>query len=67
MLSAIKMAKYYEMDEHDVVLPSLTDSMQLYQSRLKEMHDELANIVKWMQPRILHNTFMAKAPIICLI
>ena len=35
MLSAIKMAKYYEMDEHDVVLTVLTDSMQLYQSRLK--------------------------------
>ena len=40
MLSAIKMAKYYEMDENDVVLTVLTDSMQLYQSRLKEMHDE---------------------------
>jgi len=40
MLSAIKMAKYYEMDEHDVVLTVLTDSMQLYQSRLKEMHEE---------------------------
>ncbi|MDP2965572.1 MAG: pyridoxal-5-phosphate-dependent protein subunit beta [Pelolinea sp.] len=40
MLSAIKMAKYYEMDEHDVILTVLTDSMQLYQSRLKEMHEE---------------------------
>jgi len=40
MLSAIKMAKYYEMGENDVVLTVLTDSMQLYQSRLKEMHDE---------------------------
>ena len=40
MLSAIKMAKYYEMNENDVVLTVLTDSMQLYQSRLKEMHDE---------------------------
>jgi len=40
MLSAIKMAKYYEMSENDVVLTVLTDSMQLYQSRLKEMHDE---------------------------
>ena len=40
MLSAIKMAKYYEMDEDDVVLTVLTDSMQLYQSRLKEMHEE---------------------------
>ncbi len=40
MLSAIKMAKYYEMDEQDVVLTVLTDSMDLYQSRLKEMHAE---------------------------
>ena len=40
MLSAIKMAKYYEMDEGDVVLTVLTDSMELYQSRLKEMHEE---------------------------
>jgi len=40
MLSAIKMAKYYEMGEQDVVLTVLTDSMELYQSRLKEMHDE---------------------------
>lgn len=40
MLSAIKMAKYYEMNENDVVLTVLTDSMDLYQSRLKEMHEE---------------------------
>ena len=35
----IKMAKYYELDEHDVVLTVFTDSMELYQSRLKEMHE----------------------------
>ena len=40
MLSAVKMAKYYEMGENDVVLTVLTDSMELYQSRLKEMHEE---------------------------
>ncbi len=40
MLSAIKMAKYFEMGEEDIVLTVLTDSMQLYQSRLKEMHAE---------------------------
>ena len=40
MLSAIKMAKYYEMGENEVVLTVLTDSMELYQSRLKEMHEE---------------------------
>jgi hypothetical protein len=40
VLSAIKAAKYYEMDENDIMLTVLTDSMELYQSRLKEMHAE---------------------------
>ncbi len=39
-IMAIKMAKYYEMDESDIVLTVWTDSMELYESRLKEMHDE---------------------------
>jgi cysteine synthase len=37
---AIKFSKYYELGENDVVLTVLTDSMELYQSRLKEMHEE---------------------------
>ncbi|MBN2500512.1 MAG: pyridoxal-phosphate dependent enzyme [Anaerolineales bacterium] len=40
VLSSIKMAKYYEMGPDDVVLTVLTDSMELYGSRLKEMHEE---------------------------
>jgi cysteine synthase len=40
MLSAIKMAKYYELGENDIVLSVLTDSMELYGSRLQEMHEE---------------------------
>jgi cysteine synthase len=40
MLSSIKMAKYYEMGPEDIVLTILTDSMELYGSRLKEMHGE---------------------------
>lgn len=40
VLSAIKMAKYYEMGENDIVLTVLTDSMELYGSRLTEMHAE---------------------------
>jgi len=39
-IMAIKMAKYYEMDESDVILTVWTDSMELYESRLKEMHEE---------------------------
>ena len=40
VLSAIKFAKYYELEEQDVVLTVFTDSMELYQSRLKELHEE---------------------------
>jgi cysteine synthase len=41
VLSAIKAAKYYEMGGDDILVTILTDSMELYQSRLKEMHKEL--------------------------
>jgi len=40
VLSAIKFAKYYELEEQDVVLTVFTDSMELYQSRLRELHEE---------------------------
>jgi cysteine synthase len=40
VLSAIKFAKYYEMTGEDIVVTVLTDSMELYQSRLQEMRQE---------------------------
>lgn len=40
LLSAIKTAKYYEMNENDVVFTIFTDSSDLYQSRLKELEKE---------------------------
>ncbi|HEX7432832.1 MAG TPA: pyridoxal-5-phosphate-dependent protein subunit beta, partial [Anaerolineaceae bacterium] len=40
VLSAVKFAKYNELGENDVVLTVLTDSMELYGSRLKEMRQE---------------------------
>jgi cysteine synthase len=40
VLTAIKTAKYYEMDENDIMVTVLTDSMDLYRSRLHEMHLE---------------------------
>jgi len=58
VLSAIKMAKYYELGEHDIVLTVLTDSMELYGSRLVEMHQEFgeysptnaaADFARWLQ------------------
>ena len=38
---AIKMAKYYELTENDVIVTVLTDSMALYGSRLEEMRASL--------------------------
>lgn len=37
VLSAIKVAKWYELNEQDIVLTVFTDSMELYRSRLREM------------------------------
>jgi cysteine synthase A len=40
LISSIKFAKYYELGEHDFILTVLTDSMELYGSRLEEMRSE---------------------------
>ncbi|HEX9617238.1 MAG TPA: pyridoxal-phosphate dependent enzyme [Anaerolineales bacterium] len=40
LISTIKFAKYYELGEQDIALTILTDSMELYGSRLEEMHAE---------------------------
>jgi len=37
LLCAIKFAKYYELTRRDIVVTVWTDSMDLYQTRLKEM------------------------------
>ena len=37
LLCAIKFAKYYELTKRDIVITVWTDSMDLYQTRLKEM------------------------------
>ncbi len=38
LLSAVKMAKYYEMNENDVIFTVFTDSADMYLSRLEEMN-----------------------------
>jgi cysteine synthase A len=45
LVGAIKTARYYEMNARDVIVTPLTDSMELYQSRVaeqREMHGEYA-------------------------
>ncbi|MFB6355933.1 MAG: pyridoxal-phosphate dependent enzyme [bacterium] len=46
VLSAVKTAKYYEMDERDVVVTVYTDSSELYQSRLKELREKYGEYSK---------------------
>jgi cysteine synthase len=64
VLTAIKMAKYYEMGENDIILTIATDSMELYQSRLHEMHDEMgaysdrdasADFARWLMGQSTDN------------
>ena len=40
MLMAIKFAKWFEMDSHDVIVTVATDSREMYESRLVELRDE---------------------------
>lgn len=40
LLCCIKMAKYYEFDENDVVATVLTDSIDMYGSRLQELEEK---------------------------
>ena len=40
LLSAIKMAKYYELGPNDIIVTMFTDSAVMYQSRLQEMTEE---------------------------
>jgi hypothetical protein len=40
MLCCIKFAKYYELGENDVVATVLTDSVEMYRSRLEELATE---------------------------
>ena len=40
LLAAIKMAKYFELDENDVIFTIFTDSVEMYRSRLEEQSAE---------------------------
>jgi hypothetical protein len=39
LVAAVKVARYYELSSHDVIFIPLTDSMELYQSRVDEQHE----------------------------
>ena len=46
LMGAIKMAKYYEMNNDDVVFTVATDSMEMYKSRMKEENERLGEYSK---------------------
>lgn len=55
--AAIKFAKYYELTGSDVVLTVLTDSMELYQTRLHELDEEFGPYTP-TQAAVDHNRHM---------
>ncbi len=40
LAGAVKFARYYELGENDIVMTVLTDSMEMYESRLHELTEE---------------------------
>lgn len=52
MLSAIKMAKYYEMDEDDVVFTVCTDSSIMYKTRLAELYQQQGKFTEMEAARV---------------
>ncbi len=65
LVGAIKFAKYYELDNHDMVMTLLTDSLELYGSRLEEMREEFGEYTredairdyhKWLEDIGIENT-----------
>jgi cysteine synthase len=51
LVSAIKTARYYEMGTRDIVFTVLTDSLDLYASRLDEMTGERGEYTDWQATR----------------
>ncbi len=60
LLGAIKFAKYYELTGRDVVLTVLTDSMELYQTRLRELEREQGAYDR-TRAAVDHNRYMLGA------
>ncbi|MCP3958917.1 MAG: pyridoxal-5-phosphate-dependent protein subunit beta [bacterium] len=46
LLAAIKTAHYYQLEANDVVLMPLTDSVELYRTRLSELRNERGTMTK---------------------
>ena len=58
IISCIKFAKYYELTEDDIVMTVLTDSAEMYQSRLEEMTAERGEKYGLLNAAIDHNRYV---------
>ncbi|RME79250.1 MAG: pyridoxal-phosphate dependent enzyme [Chloroflexi bacterium] len=58
LVSAIKFAKYYELGENDIVLTVLTDSMDMYQTRLAELTEERGEFTEMDAAATYHQHLM---------
>ncbi len=45
LLASIKLAKYYELNENDVIFTIFTDSVEMYNSRLEEMNENWGSTI----------------------
>ncbi|HOJ86114.1 MAG: pyridoxal-phosphate dependent enzyme [Elusimicrobiales bacterium] len=61
ILGAVKTAKYLELNEDDVVFTVLTDSMELYGSRIKEMRETYGKYTKENAVRDYHRYLMGQS------
>ncbi|PKP02671.1 MAG: pyridoxal-5-phosphate-dependent protein subunit beta [Bacteroidetes bacterium HGW-Bacteroidetes-6] len=59
LISAIKTAKYYEMDENDVIISIATDSMDMYGSRLEELRSEKGEYSEMQAGRDFEKSMLA--------
>lgn len=60
LLGAIKMAKYFELTEKDVIFTVFTDSMDLYQSRIRELTKTLGPYTQEDAVRDYHRSLMGQ-------
>ncbi|MDI6762883.1 MAG: pyridoxal-phosphate dependent enzyme [Thermodesulfobacteriota bacterium] len=61
LLCAIKFSKYYELTKRDMVMTVWTDSMDLYQTRLKEMRRAYGPYSEMEAARAYHRYLMAES------
>ncbi len=62
VLSAVKMAKYYEMGPNDVLMTIATDSMEMYGSRVEEEREAHGPLTMLDAAGIYHRYLLGETP-----